>query len=115
MEARRRRKTNGKEADGQGLVRSRRQFLSRFVLGAAGAVAAALAVPLAGYFLYPTVGRKKQETGIPLIATADIPPGTPIFVKYQENVEDGWVKGTETMGAWAVTIDGKTFAVFSTP
>lgn len=86
--------------------------MSRFVLAAAGAVAAALAVPLISYFVSPTVGRKRQEIRIPLIAASDVPLNNPIFVTYQETVQDGWIKSTENQGAWAVTTDGKTFTVF---
>jgi menaquinol-cytochrome c reductase iron-sulfur subunit len=99
-------------ADNQDSTVNRRQFLSRFILAAAGTVAAALAVPLIGYFLSPTLKKKRQEVRIPLIATSDVPINTPIFVTYQETVQDGWVKGTESMGAWVLTKEGKTFVVF---
>lgn len=99
-------------ASNQDSTISRRHFLSRFVLGAASVVAAALAVPLIGYFLSPALRKKSQETTIPLIAMSAVPAGTPIFVTYQETVRDGWVTSQESMGAWVVTRDDKTFTVF---
>ena len=100
-------------SDNQDPTIGRRQFLSRFVAAAAGAVAVGLAVPLVGYFLSPTRGSKGQQVVIPLIATSAIPPGTPIFVQYQQKVQDGWVTETQSLGAWAATTDGRTFTVFN--
>jgi menaquinol-cytochrome c reductase iron-sulfur subunit len=99
--------------DNQGTTISRRQFLSGFVLATAGAVAAAIAAPIIGYFLAPTYKKKQQEITIPLIATSQVPLNSPLFVTYPENIQSGWYKATEKMGAWVVTEDGKTFTVFN--
>lgn len=98
-------------ADDSGRI-SRREFLNRFVMAAAGVVAAAIAVPLIGYFVTPSFARKGAETAIPVASTSSIPAGAPTFVTYQQTIQDGWVTGPETMAAWIVTTNGSDFTVF---
>lgn len=91
---------------------SRRKFLARFVEGAVAAVSAAMAVPLIGYFLSPVFAKAPSKQKVTIARASDIAVGTPTLVTFQETVQDGWVKGTEKMGAWVVTTDGQNFTVF---
>ncbi len=91
---------------------TRRSFLASFVVGAGAAVAAALAVPLAGYFVNPVLAKRAGTTTLAIAGTADIPIGTPTFVTYQIDVREGWVTGPQTRGVWVLTTDGVHFTVY---
>ena len=90
---------------------SRRKFLKYVLLGSAGAAAAAIAVPLVGYFLSPAWKKSSTQT-LPVARVDSIPVGTPTFVRFEERVQDAWFTTTETQGVWVVTKDGKTFIIF---
>jgi menaquinol-cytochrome c reductase iron-sulfur subunit len=90
---------------------SRRKFLTAFIGVAAGAVAVALAAPLAIYFLTPLSAGAVRRT-VTIASTKDIPVGSPTFVAYEEAKRDAWLTTTESKGAWIVTKDGKDFVIY---
>ena len=93
---------------------TRSAFLRRFVGLAAGLVSVAMAAPIIGYFVSPAVRKLRvHAASIPIAQASQIPIGTPTFVTYKQNVQDGWITGPQSMGAWVVTQDGKNFVVFN--
>ncbi len=90
---------------------TRRKFLTYVVNGIGGLVAAAIAVPLIGYFLSPA-WKKNQNPVIPITSTDRIPIGVPTFIRFEERVPDAWLITTESKGIWVVTKDGKNFTLF---
>jgi Rieske Fe-S protein len=90
---------------------SRREFLAVVIGGAAAAVAAALTVPLAGYFLTPLFAKQGTKS-LAIAGISQIPVGTPIFVTYKLTARDGWINTTQDRGAWVVTQNGKDYVVF---
>jgi len=94
-------------------VFSRREFLSGFVVGAAGAVAAAMAAFLIDYFITPESAKLPPAKTISLGPASAVPVGTPTFLTYTQTVQEGWSTPSVTTGVWAVTQDGKNFVVFN--
>jgi menaquinol-cytochrome c reductase iron-sulfur subunit len=90
---------------------SRRRFLSYVIGGISGVIGAALAVPLAGYFLSP-IWKKNAPLLTPITRTADIPTGQPTFVTYEQRVRDGWYISTLSKGAWVVNQGNDQFVVY---
>lgn len=99
-----------KEKEKEGI--SRRQFFGWFVGGAVAVAGVAVATPVVGYILNPVFGKKRQQVSIPLVSTSQVPVGTPTFVTYKEDEQDGWISGQVEHAAWVVTTDGKDYAVF---
>jgi len=90
---------------------SRRKFLKYVVVGGGCLAAAAIVTPLAGYFLSPAWQQKGKLT-LPVARVDSIPLGTPIFVRFEQRVQDAWVVNTQSQGLWIVTTDGKNFTCF---
>jgi menaquinol-cytochrome c reductase iron-sulfur subunit len=90
---------------------TRRNFLKYVVLGGAGLVAAAVAVPAAADFLSPT-WRKTATPTIPIARADSIPIGIPTFVRFEQRVPDAWITSTQSAGLWVVTKDSKNFTIF---
>jgi len=90
---------------------TRREFFKYLVVGGAGAVTVALAVPLTGYFLSPT-WQKSKNPSIAIAHTDEIPVGIPTFIRFEERVPDGWLVNTQSAGVWIVTPDGTNFTLF---
>ncbi len=90
---------------------TRRNFLKYVVLGGAGLVAAAVAVPLVGDVLSPA-WRKESIPTVPIARADSIPKGVPTFVRFEERVPDAWLTTTQSAGLWVVTQDGQNFTIF---
>lgn len=90
----------------------RRKFLGAFVAAVAAVVAAALAIPLVGYFLSPAFARAGRRVTVAIARTSEIPVGTPTFIAYEEAVRDGWLTTTSSKGAWVVNKGGDQFIVY---
>lgn len=67
---------------------SRRRFLGYVIGGISGLIAAAVATPVAGYFLSPA-WKKSKASLIPIARIDEIPEGEPQFVTYEERIRDG--------------------------
>jgi menaquinol-cytochrome c reductase iron-sulfur subunit len=90
---------------------SRRRFLGYVIGGISGLIAAAVATPVAGYFLSPA-WKKSKASLIPIARIDEIPEGKPQFVTYEERIRDGWYISTLSKGAWLVNKGGNEFVVF---
>ena len=90
---------------------TRRKFLSYAIGAISGAIGAAVALPVVGYFLSP-VWKKKTPRLTPIASVSDIVVGEPIFITYEERMRDGWYVSTLSKGGWGVTKDGKEFVLF---
>jgi Rieske Fe-S protein len=91
---------------------SRRRFLG-LASGALGVlVAAALGIPLAGFYI-GNVFRPKKERWLKLGSVAGMEPGEPKLFHSSYIDLDGWRQTTRRQTAYAVTADGHTYTVFS--
>ncbi len=98
-------------AENQNSQISRRRFLGFLVGGVGGLVAAAVAVPIIGYFFSP--GFRKSATLVtPIGNTSDIPIGVPTKVNYEQRVRQGWYITTLSKDTWVLTFDGKNFTAY---
>jgi Rieske Fe-S protein len=85
---------------------SRRRFLSLVFGGLSATIAAAVAVPLAGYFLSPAWKQNKHLLS-PIANVSDLPDGQPTFVTYEQRLRDGWYITTMSKGAWVLNRGGE--------
>ena len=90
---------------------TRRQFLKAAVIGGAGLVAAAIAVPVVADFLSPS-WKKTNTPTVPIARADSIPVGVPTFVRFEERVPDSWLVTTENQGLWVITKDQQNFTIF---
>jgi menaquinol-cytochrome c reductase iron-sulfur subunit len=91
---------------------TRRKLQTRTIVVIAAFIIAAAVSIIGGYFLSPIWETKKTTSTIAIARASSIPIGTPTLVKYQENVQDGWITTMVTNTTWVVTKDGKNFVAF---
>ena len=89
----------------------RRGFLGYVVGGIGAAIAAAVAVPVIGYFFSPA-SQKTKPLVTPIGNTSEIPIGVPTRLTYEQRVCDGWYVTTLSKAAWVVTTDGRNFVAY---
>lgn len=90
---------------------SRRLFLRNGLFTIAGGIAAAIGVPLLGYFISPAL-RGEGDNWVPIAHASEIPIGQPTPIEYAIRIKDGWVRNDKRRAAWIVTKDGNNFTVF---
>lgn len=90
---------------------SRRDFLKVCIWGGSAAVATALIIPSAGYFLSPA-WKEVPEEWIPIGEAGAIPLGKPMQVEFVDRRKDGWMTVEKKQSAWILTRDGKNFVAF---
>lgn len=96
---------NGREVN-------RRMFLSAFIGVVGVAVAAALAIPLLGYFFGPAFKKQTNRVSVAIARTDEVPVGVPTFFGYEEAVSDGWMATTVSKGAWLLNKGNNQFVVY---
>jgi Rieske Fe-S protein len=92
---------------------TRRKFLSGLIGVVAGVVSAIVAIPAIGYLISPGLKRGSSENWINLGPVASVAPGLPTPFKWSRQIEDGWVKATQSGTAYAVQLDGQELKVLS--
>lgn len=92
---------------------TRRKFLSGLIGVVAGIVSAVVAIPAIGYLISPGLKRAGGESWINLGPLASATPGVPTPFKWSRQIEDGWVKATQSGTAYAVQLEGQELKVLS--
>lgn len=92
---------------------TRRKFLSGLIGVVAGIVSTVVAIPAIGYLISPGLKRATGENWISLGPLASVTPGVPTPFKWSRQIEDGWVKATQSGMAYAVQLEGQELKVLS--
>lgn len=104
----------------------RRTFVVRALALAGGAIAAMLAIPVAGFAAAPGLRSQRpvrllSTSVVPTLRSdewtsvgtlADFTPGVPKYVQVERNVIDGWVSGPAMIGVHVVRLGDTAFQAF---
>jgi menaquinol-cytochrome c reductase iron-sulfur subunit len=90
----------------------RRTFLSYAIGAIAAFITAALAIPLAGAAILPTL-RGRETDWISAGSVNDFPVGEPRTTQLTLSRLDGWIEIQEPRGVWVIRGEGNNFTVFN--
>lgn len=91
---------------------SRREFMERSIKAIGAFIGLSLAVPAAGYLIYPAL--QQQRGGwVRLGRTSELEPGVPTLFSVTIDKTTGWVQSEIDLSFFVVTDDGENFTVMS--
>lgn len=80
---------------------SRRRFFQWVTSGVMGVIGFALAVPLIGYVISPTL-KRREKTWVDVGDVNEVPVGEPAQLEYIATIRDGYVETKTHKAIWAV-------------